>query len=190
MRCGRTFRLAGTHPAHARSSGSETLSRSRSLVDYTIDTHESEVFGSHSTLGQPVIVENATGAGRTIGTARVARAAPDGYTLSVGNIGTHVVSPATYSNIQYHPLNDFEPVALIATTAYWIIGKNALPPKDMRELITWLKAHPDKASVAMVGTGGLDQIAGTYFQQKTGTRFQFVPYRGAAPAIQDLMAGH
>src|SRR5262245_5318817 len=142
------------------------------------------------TLGQPVIVENTTGAGGTIGTARVARAAPDGYTLSVGNVGTHVVSPATYSNIQYHPLNDFEPVALIATTAYWIIGKNALPPKDMRELITWLKAHPDKASVAMVGTGGLDQIAGTYFQQKTGARFQFVPYRGGAPAIQDLVAGH
>jgi tripartite-type tricarboxylate transporter receptor subunit TctC len=142
------------------------------------------------TLGQPVIVENATGAGGTIGTARVARAAPDGYTLSVGNVGTHVVSPATYSNIQYHPLNDFEPVALIATSAYWIVGKKALPPKDLRELITWLKAHPNKASAAMVGTGGLDQIAGTYFQQKTGTRFQFVPYRGGAPAIQDLVAGH
>jgi len=142
------------------------------------------------TLGQSIIVENITGAGGTIGTAHVARAAPDGYTLSVGNIGTHVISPATYPNIQYHPLKDFEPVALIATSAYWLIAKNALPPKDLTELIVWLKANPDKASAAMVGTGGLDQIAGTYFQQKTGTRFQFVPYRGAAPAIQDLMAGH
>ena len=142
------------------------------------------------TLGQNIIVENITGAGGTTGTAHVARAAPDGYTLSVGNIGTHVISPATYPNIQYHPLKDFEPVALIATSAYWLIGKNALPPKDLTELIVWLKANPDKASAAMVGTGGLDQIAGTYFQQKTGTRFQFVPYRGAAPAIQDIMAGH
>src|SRR6516162_2273156 len=142
------------------------------------------------TLGQSIIVENITGAGGTIGTAHVARAAPDGYTLSVGNIGTHVISPATYPNIQYHPLKDFEPVALIATSAYWLIGKNALPPKDLTELIVWLKANPDKASAAMVGTGGLDQIAGTYFRQKTGTRFQFVPYRGGAPAIQDLMAGH
>lgn len=141
------------------------------------------------TLGQSIIVENITGAGGTIGTTHVARAVPDGYTLSVGNIGTHVISPATYPNIQYHPLKDFEPIALIATSAYWLIAKNALPPKDLTELIVWLKANPDKASAAMVGTGGLDQIAGTYFQQKTGTRFQFVPYRGAAPAIQDLMAG-
>ena len=142
------------------------------------------------TLGQPVIIENVTGAGGTVGTVRAARAAPDGYTLSVGNVGTHVVSPATYPTIQYEPLKDFEPVALLATSAYWIIAKNSLPPKDLKELIAWLKANPDKASAAMVGTGGLDQIAGTYFQQKTGTRFQFVPYRGAAPAMQDLVAGH
>jgi tripartite-type tricarboxylate transporter receptor subunit TctC len=141
-------------------------------------------------LGQPVIIENVTGAGGTVGTARAARAAPDGYTLSGGNVGTHVVSPATYPTIQYEPLKDFEPVALLATSAYWIIAKNSLPPKDLKELIAWLKANPDKASAAMVGTGGLDQIAGTYFQQKTGTRFQFVPYRGAAPAMQDLVAGH
>jgi tripartite-type tricarboxylate transporter receptor subunit TctC len=132
----------------------------------------------------------SVGAGGTIGTARAAQAAPDGYTLSVGNVGTHVVSPATYPNIQYHPLNDFEPVALFATNPYWLLAKNALPPKDLKELIAWLKANPDKASLAVVGTGGLDQIVGTYFQQQTGTRFQFVPYRGGGPAIQDLVAGH
>jgi tripartite-type tricarboxylate transporter receptor subunit TctC len=150
------------------------------------------IFGERmkSTLGQSLIVENITGAGGTIGTARAAQAAPDGYTLSVGNVGTHVVSPATYPNIQYHPLNDFEPVALLATNPYWLLGKNALPPKDLKELIAWLKANPDKASLAVVGTGGLDQIVGTYFQQQTGTRFQFVPYRGGGPAIQDLVAGH
>ena len=143
-----------------------------------------------STLGQSLIVENITGAGGTIGTARAARAAPDGYTLSVGNVGTHVVSPATYPNIQYHPLNDFEPIAIFVTSPYWLVAKKALPPKDLMELITWLKANPDKASVAMVGTGGIDQIVGTHFQQQIGTRFQFVPYRGGGPAIQDLVAGH
>ena len=143
-----------------------------------------------STLGQSLIVENVTGAGGTIGTARAARAAPDGYTLSVGNVGTHVVSPATYPNIQYHPLNDFEPIAMFVTNPYWLVAKKTLPPGDLMELITWLKANPDKASVAMVGTGGIDQIVGTHFQQQIGTRFQFVPYRGSGPAIQDLAAGH
>ena len=118
------------------------------------------------------------------------RAAPDGYTLSLGNLGSHVISPATYPNIQYHPLNDFEPVALLGTSAYWLVAKKALPPNDLKALIAWLRANPDKASAAMVGTGGIDQIAGTYFQQKTGTRFQFVPYRGGPPIVQDLVAGH
>jgi tripartite-type tricarboxylate transporter receptor subunit TctC len=143
-----------------------------------------------TSLGQPIVFENAPGAGATIATARAARAAPDGYTLSLGNLGTHVVSPATYPNIQYHPLKDFEPVALLGTSAYWLVAKKALPPKDLKELIAWLKANPDKASAAMVGSGGIDQIAGTYFQQKTGTRFQFVPYRGGPPIVQDLVAGH
>jgi tripartite-type tricarboxylate transporter receptor subunit TctC len=143
-----------------------------------------------TSLGQPIVFENATGAGGTIATARAMRAAPDGYTLSLGNLGSHVVSPATYPNIQYHPLNDFEPVALLGTSAYWLVAKKALPPNDLKALIAWLKANPDKASAAMVGTGGIDQIAGTYFQQKTGTRFQLVPYRGGPPIVQDLVAGH
>jgi len=143
-----------------------------------------------TSLGQPLVFENASGAGGTIATARVARAAPDGYTLSLGNLGTHVVSPATYPNIQYHPLRDFEPVALLGTTAYWLVARTTLPPRDLKELIAWLNANPDKASAAMVGTGGIDQIVGVYFQQKTGTRFQLVPYRGSPPIVQDLVAGH
>ena len=141
-------------------------------------------------LGQPIVVENVSGAGGTVATARVMRAAPDGYTLSIGNLGTHVVSPATYPNIQYHPLNDFEPVAMFGTTAYWLVARKDLPPKNLKELIAWMKTNPDKISAGMVGSGGIDQIVGTFFQQKTGTRFQFVPYRGSPPVVQDLVAGH
>src|SRR5262249_48634264 len=117
----------------------------------------------NTSFGQPIVFENATGAGGTIATARAMRAAPDGYTLSLGNLGSHVVSPATYPNIQYHPLDDFEPVALLGTSAYWLVAKKALPPNDLKALIAWLKANPDKASAAMVGTGAIDQIHGTYF---------------------------
>jgi tripartite-type tricarboxylate transporter receptor subunit TctC len=143
-----------------------------------------------TSLGQPVVFENSTGAGGTIATARAARAAPDGYTLSLGNLGTHVVSPATYHNIQYHPLRDFEPVALLGTSAFWLVARTGLPAQDLKELIAWLKANPDKASAGMVGSGGIDQIVATYFQQKTGTRFQLVPYRGGPPIVKDLVAGH
>ena len=143
-----------------------------------------------SSLGQPVVVENAPAAGGTVATARAARAAPDGYTLSLGNLGTHTVSPATYPNIQYHPLNHFEPVALLGTTSFWIVARKDFPAKDLKELIAWLKVNPGKATAGMIGSGGIDQIAGTYFQRLTGTQFQFVPYRGAPPIVQDMVAGH
>ena len=143
-----------------------------------------------SSLGQPVVVENAPAAGGTVATARAARAAPDGYTLSLGNLGTHTVSPATYPNIQYHPLNHFEPIALLGTTSFWMVARKDFPAKDLKELIAWLKANPGKATAGMVGSGGIDQIAGTYFQRLTGTQFQFVPYRGGPPIIQDLVASH
>jgi tripartite-type tricarboxylate transporter receptor subunit TctC len=143
-----------------------------------------------TSLGQPIVIENLTGAGGTIATARVMRATPDGYTLSVGNLGTHVVSPATYPNVQYHPLNSFEPVALLGTTAYWLVARKDFPANDLKEMIAYLKRNPDKVSAAMVGSGGLDQIVGRLFQQKTGTSFQFLPYRGAPPVVQDLVGGH
>ncbi|MDB5859620.1 MAG: hypothetical protein JWQ76_3309 [Ramlibacter sp.] len=141
------------------------------------------------TLGQPVLVENLAGANGNIGVGRVARSAPDGYTLIVGHWSTHVVNGAVYT-LPYDVLKDFEPVALIATNAYVIVGRNDLPASDLRGLIAWLKANPDKATEGTAGAGSPQHVGGVFFQNLTGTRFQFVPYRGAAPAMQDLLAGH
>jgi tripartite-type tricarboxylate transporter receptor subunit TctC len=139
-------------------------------------------------LGQPIVIENVGGAGGTIGAARVARAEPDGYTLLIGQWGTQVVNPVTY-NLTYDAANDFAPIALLAVTPQMIIARKDFPASDVRELIAWLKANPDKAQAATVGAAGGAQVAGLYFQKITGTRFGFVPYRGGAPAMQDLMAG-
>jgi tripartite-type tricarboxylate transporter receptor subunit TctC len=139
-------------------------------------------------LGQPIIIENVTGAGGTIGTGRVARARPDGNTLGMGNNVSHVTNGATYV-LQYDLLNDFEPVALLATTPLLFLAKRALPADDLKGLIAWLKANPDKASLGIGTTASIMQIASILFQKETGTRFGFVPYRGGAPTLQDLVAG-
>jgi tripartite-type tricarboxylate transporter receptor subunit TctC len=141
-----------------------------------------------SSLGQSVIVEDVTGAGGTIAVGRVARAAPDGYTLSLGNNSSHVVAGATYA-LQYDLLNDFEPVAVLSIGPFVLVGKKTMPANDLKGLIAWLKANPDRASVGIGSNAGAPQVAGVLFRNETGTRFQFVPYRGAAPAIQDLVAG-
>jgi tripartite-type tricarboxylate transporter receptor subunit TctC len=141
-----------------------------------------------TTLGQTIVVENVGGAAGTIGVGRAARAPADGYTLSFGNWPTHVLNGAIYS-LPYHVLNDFEPVALLATESVVIVGKKALPPNNMKELIAWLKSNPDKASAGTSGGGGVGHVIGVFFQKETGTRFQFVPYRGLGPAMQDLVAG-
>jgi len=139
-------------------------------------------------LGQPIIIENITGAGATIGVGRAVNSAPDGYTLSIGNWTSHVGSAALYP-VQYDVLKDFMPVSLLTTAPMIIVGKNDVPAKDAKELIAWLKANPDKASVVSIGSGSAAHICGLYFQEMTGTRFQFVPYRGGAPAMQDLVGG-
>jgi tripartite-type tricarboxylate transporter receptor subunit TctC len=140
-------------------------------------------------LGQSVIIENLTGAAGTVGTSHVARATPDGYTLILGHWQTHVVNGATFA-LSYDVVNDFAPVALIADCPMWLVGKAALPPKNLAELIVWLKENPGKATAGIGGVGGGADVVGTYFQKSTGTTMQFVPYRGAAPIMQDLMAGH
>jgi tripartite-type tricarboxylate transporter receptor subunit TctC len=139
-------------------------------------------------LGQIIVVENVTGAAGTIGVGKVARAAADGYTISIGHWGTHVVNPAIYA-LQYDALKDFEPVAMIATNPQLIVAKKAIPAQDLQGLVAWLKANAATATQGTAGHGSASHISGVYFQNITGARFQFVPYRGAAPAMQDLVAG-
>jgi tripartite-type tricarboxylate transporter receptor subunit TctC len=139
-------------------------------------------------LGQTVIVENATGAGGSIGVGKAARAAPDGYTLSIGHWSTHVLNGAIYP-LSYDLLKDLDPVALLASNPQLIISKNAVPANNLKELIAWIKANQDKMTVGTAGAGSASHVAGVYFQNSIGSHFQFVPYRGAGPALQDMMAG-
>jgi tripartite-type tricarboxylate transporter receptor subunit TctC len=139
-------------------------------------------------LGQPVIVENVAGASGSIGVGRVARAAPDGYTLVVGGTPTHVMNGAVMT-LPYDVIDDFAPIALTTNAPSLIVGKKTMPANDLKELIAWLKANPDKASQGTGGVGTTSHIAGLFFQQSTGTRFTLVPYRGAGPAVQDLVSG-
>src|SRR6266849_6793099 len=144
--------------------------------------------GMRASLGQTIIVDNTTGAAGTIGVGRVARAAPDGYTIGIGHWGTHVVNGAIYA-LQYDVLNDFEPVAMIATNPQLIVARKTVPAKDLKELIAWLKANSATATQGTAGHGSGSHLSGVYLQSLTGARFQFVPYRGAGPAMQDLVAG-
>ena len=141
-----------------------------------------------ASLGQPIIIENVGGAGGTIGVGRVARAAPDGYTLGIGNVSTYVLNGAAYT-LSYDLLKDFEPVALLTSNPLMIVAKNAAPASDLKSLVSWIKANRDQISVATVGAGSSAHIAGVYFENTIGVRFNFVPYRGGAPAVQDLVSG-
>jgi tripartite-type tricarboxylate transporter receptor subunit TctC len=140
------------------------------------------------TLGQTVVVDNVSGAGGTIAVAKAVRSPPDGYTLSIGQLTSHVMSGAAYVT-NYDLLKDLEPVAMLTTSPLWVIGRNTLPGNSLQDVVAWLKANPDKASVATIGTGSPAHVWAVFFQEQTGTRFQLVPYRGAAPAIQDMIAG-
>jgi len=139
-------------------------------------------------LGQPVIIENVTGAAGTIGVGRVARAAFDGYTISVGPMNSHVLTGAIYS-LPFDLLKDFEPVALLANNPSVVVSKKDVPAKDLKELIAWVKANQDKVLVGTSGVAAATHLGGILFENLTGTRVQFVPYRGTAPAMQALMGG-
>ena len=125
------------------------------------------------TLGQTVIVENTTGAAGTIGVARVARAAPDGYTIGIGHWSTHVVNPAIYP-LTFDILNDFEPLAMIATNPQLLVSRKDFPANDLAELIAQTKAS-DKTTAGTAGVGAASHIGGLYFEQKTGAKLRFIP---------------
>jgi tripartite-type tricarboxylate transporter receptor subunit TctC len=139
-------------------------------------------------LGQPVIIENVTGAGGSIGVGRAVRAAPDGYTISIGNPSSHVFNGAIYT-LQYDLLSDFAPVALLCNQPLVIVAKKAMPANDLKQFIAWLKANPGQATQGTPGAGTAAHISGAFFARETGTQFSFVPYRGTGPAMQDLVAG-
>jgi tripartite-type tricarboxylate transporter receptor subunit TctC len=140
-------------------------------------------------LGRPVIVENIGGANGNIGVGRVAAAAPDGYTIGIGHWSTHVVNGAVYS-LPYDLVTDFTPISPIADSPQVIVSNPAVPARDLRELIAWLRANPNKATLSTPGAGSPHHVAGILLQNLTQTQFRFVPYRGGAPALQDVLAGH
>jgi tripartite-type tricarboxylate transporter receptor subunit TctC len=139
-------------------------------------------------LGQPIVIENVAGAAGTIGVGRAVRAPADGYTLSIGTSTTHMLTGALYS-LQFDLLGDLDPVILLASEPLLIVGRKNLPANDLKELVAWLKANPGKATVGIPGVGSTGHLAGILFQKETGTQMQAVPYRGNAPALQDLIAG-
>ena len=139
-------------------------------------------------LGQTIVIENTTGAAGSIGVGRVVRAPADGYTVGIGHWSTHVVNGAIYP-LTYDLLKDLDPVALLPANPQLIVTGPKVPAKDLKELIAWMKENQDKISGGTAGVGSASHIGGIYFQQKTGTKYPFVPYRGTGPAIQDLVAG-
>ncbi len=140
------------------------------------------------TLGQAITIENVTGAGGSLGVGRVVRAAPDGYTVSFGHLGTHVANGAIY-NLGYDLVTDLAPVVLLPSNPMIVVSKNAVPAKTLKELLAWLKARPGPPTAGTAGAGSGSHIAGLYFENVTGIKLQYVPYRGTAPALNDLVAG-
>jgi tripartite-type tricarboxylate transporter receptor subunit TctC len=139
-------------------------------------------------LGQTIVVENVSGASGTIGTGRLVRAEPDGHTIGIGGPNHYVVNASVYP-LAYDLLKDFEPVSMLSNGPMLIMSRNSLPAKNLTELVTWLKANPDTVTF---GTGGLaspPHVSGLSLQTVTGNKFQFVPFRGSAPALQQVLAG-
>ncbi len=139
-------------------------------------------------LGQQMIIENVAGAAGTIAMGKLARSAPDGYTIGIGHLGTNVVNGAIYKNLNYDLINDLTPIALLPSNPLLVVTSNQVPAKDMKELVAYLKANADKVSGGTAGMGSGSHIGVLAFFDGTGTNYQLVPYRGTGPAVQDLIA--
>lgn len=139
-------------------------------------------------LGQTIVIETVSGASGTIATGRVVHASPDGYTIGIGNWTSHVGSAAIYS-LDYDVFKDLQPISLLAASPLWILGKNSLPPKTAPELIAWLKARSQPTAFGTVGAGSAVHLVGLSLAKDIGARFDYVPYRGAAPVMEDLIGG-
>jgi tripartite-type tricarboxylate transporter receptor subunit TctC len=144
--------------------------------------------GMQSALGRPVIIENIGGAAANLGTERVARAAPDGYTIGLGNSATHVVNGAVYS-LKYDVVKDFEPISLLATEPVVIVGRPTLPANNLRELITWLKENSGKSLAGTAGVGSVADVALYFLEKQIGVSIQHIPYHGLGPAVQAMLSG-
>jgi tripartite-type tricarboxylate transporter receptor subunit TctC len=149
------------------------------------------IVGQHmgSTLGQAVVIEDVTGAGGTIGAARVARATPDGYTMVMGNLGTHAASLGIYSKLAYDPRTDFEPVILVASTPMVLVTRPTLGVHSLDEVVAYAKAHPGKATMGSAGVGSISHLTLLLFNHLTGANLAHVPYRGLSQATNDLLGG-
>lgn len=141
-------------------------------------------------IGKPVVIENRAGANGAIGATTVKQAKPDGYTLLVGSIGVYAINPALYKNLRYDPLKDFDLLSVIVRTPNVLVTSPQFPAKNVAELIAYLKKNPNKVTFASSGVGSSDHLTAALFWQKTGTTGIHVPYKGGAPAINDLMGGH
>ncbi len=149
------------------------------------------IVGEHmsKTLGQTIIIENVIGAGGTTGSARGAQAAPDGYTLTMGHMGTHGAAPALYPKLKYNPTTDFEPVGMAAGTPILIIAKKTFPPNTLKEFVTYLKANTASVNEAHAGVGSVSFTSCTLLNSQLGLKLTQVAYRGTGPAMNDLVAG-
>ena len=141
------------------------------------------------TLGQPIIIENVVGAGGTTASTRAAKAAPDGYTLITGHMGTHAASVPLYPNLAYHPSKDFEPVGLVAGTPILILARKDFPPKDLKEFVTYVKANTDKLNVAHAGVGSVSYTSCQLLNAVLDIRPTGVPFNGTGPAMNALVGG-
>jgi tripartite-type tricarboxylate transporter receptor subunit TctC len=149
------------------------------------------ILGQHMshTLGQQIVAENVTGGGGSIGAARVAKAAPDGYTMVMGNLGTHAAAVGLYKNLSYDPRTDFEPVMLVASTPMVLVVRKSLAVNTLKDFTAYAVAHPRELTFGSAGTGSISHLTYLLYTSLTKTQIQHVPYRGLSQSVNDLLSG-